>query len=189
MKVLLHACCGICAGHCVSTLLGQGHEVTLFFSNANIAPHAEFEKRLEALKKLAERFAVPVIVDVPDHKEWLEKAAKGFENEPERGARCPRCFAYSLARTARAARERGFDAFTTTLTVSPHKSSPLIFSVGNAVGGNAFFEIDFKKKDGFKKTNALSRELGLYRQNYCGCEFSLRDAKARERTSGENAGA
>ncbi|MCR5184324.1 MAG: epoxyqueuosine reductase QueH [Opitutales bacterium] len=183
MKILLHACCGICAGHCVSTLLAQGHSVTLFYSNANIAPHEEFEKRLAALQRLAEHFGVPVIVDRPDHGEWLEQVAKGFENEPERGARCPRCFGYSLARTANFAREHGFDAFTTTLTVSPHKNSPMIFAVGKSLGGNAFLEEDFKKKDGFKNTNAIARALELYRQRYCGCEFSLRDAlkASRER--------
>ncbi len=183
-RVLLHTCCGVCAGHCVELLLEQGHEVAIFYSNANIAPAAEFAKRLEAVRALAAHFGVPVIVDEPDHRDWLEKVARGFEREPERGGRCPRCFRYSLERAARAARERGFDFFTTTLSVSPHKSSKTLFAIGEAIDAERFLEIDFKKRDGFKKTNAISRELRLYRQRYCGCEFSLRDALARERETG-----
>lgn len=177
-RILLHTCCGICAGHCIAALLEQGHEVTLFYSNANIAPATEFEKRLEAVKKLCAHFKVPVITDIPDHDDWLEKVARGFENEPERGARCPRCFRYSLERTARKARENNFDYFTTTLTISPHKPSKTLFAIGKSVDATRFLEIDFKKQDGFKKTNAISRTLDLYRQSYCGCEFSLRDSLA-----------
>lgn len=180
-RILLHTCCGICAGHCITSLLEQGHEVTLFYSNANIAPTAEFEKRLEAVKKLCAHFKVSVITDIPDHNDWLEKVARGFENEPERGIRCPRCFRYSLEHAARKARESNFDYFTTTLTVSPHKPSQTIFAIGKSIDKTRFLEIDFKKQDGFKKTNTISRSLDLYRQSYCGCEFSLRDSLAGTR--------
>ena len=173
-KVLLHACCGVCAGHCVPTLAELGFDVTIFYSNSNIAPSSEFLKRLDALNTLAAHFGVPVIVDEPNHSDWLANVARGFEREPERGARCPRCFAYSLARTAVAMRERGFDAFTTTLTVSPHKPSAKIFEIGRALDAEKFLPVDFKKKDGFKHSNEIARELNLYRQCYCGCEFSFR---------------
>ena len=182
-RVLLHTCCGICAGHCVSLLQSQGHEVVLFYSNANIAPASEFERRLKAVDTLCAHFGVPVIVDTPNHREWLERVARGFEREPERGARCPRCFRYSLERAAQTARERGFDFFTTTLSVSPHKPSKTIFEIGKSVDAERFLEVDFKKQDGFKKTNTISRSLDLYRQSYCGCEFSLRDALAQRRTA------
>ncbi len=177
MKVLLHACCGVCASHCVDFLLGRGDEVVLFFSNANIFPHEEFLRRLGGAETLAAHYGVPLVVDAPDHAAWRERVARGFENEPERGARCPRCFRYSLERAAAAMRERGCDAFTTTLTVSPHKPSKTIFEIGRAIDAAHFLEIDFKKKDGFKRTLAISSALGLYRQCYCGCEFSLRDSR------------
>lgn len=180
-RILLHTCCGICAGHCVSLLQAQGHEVVLFYSNANIAPEAEFERRLEAVEMLCGHFGAPVIVDKPNHRDWLARVARGFEREPERGARCPRCFRYSLERAAAAAREQGFDFFTTTLTVSPHKPSRLIFEIGKSIDAEHFLEVDFKKQDGFKKTNSISRSLNLYRQSYCGCEFSLRDSLAHQR--------
>ncbi len=180
-RVLLHTCCGICAGHCVSLLQSQGHDVVLFYSNANIAPAAEFDRRRKAAETLGGHFGVPVIIDTPDHRDWLERVARGFEREPERGARCPRCFRYSLERAAKAAREHGFDFFTTTLTVSPHKPSKTIFEIGKSIDAERFLEVDFKKQDGFKKTNTISRSLDLYRQSYCGCEFSLRDALAHRR--------
>lgn len=182
-RILLHTCCGICAGHCVSFLQAQGHEVVLFYSNANIAPAAEFERRREAVATLCRHFGIPLITDKPDHRDWLSRAAHGFEREPERGARCPRCFRYSLERAANRAREDGFDFFTTTLTVSPHKSSKIIFEIGKSIDAERFLEVDFKKQDGFKKTNSISRSLNLYRQNYCGCEFSLRDALAHKRNA------
>lgn len=173
-RVLLHVCCGICAGHCVPALQERGDSVTLFYSNANIAPHAEFLRRLEAVNTVAAHFGVPVIVDAPDHAAWLESAARGFESAPERGARCVRCFGYSLARTEAKMREIGLDAFTTTLTVSPHKPSNTIFEIGKSLNSTQFLEIDFKKKDGFKHSNEVARQLELYRQNFCGCEFSRR---------------
>ena len=173
MKILLHSCCGPCASHCLSVLQAAGHEVTLFFSNANIAPSQEFERRLEALYKLADITRTPVIVDPPVHQEWLCRAARGFENEPEKGLRCARCFRYSLCRTAMMREKQGFDTFTTSLTVSPHKHSPTIFNVATSIDASHFLQIDFKKKNGFLHSIQLAKEYGLYRQNYCGCEFSL----------------
>ncbi|MBP5321912.1 MAG: epoxyqueuosine reductase QueH, partial [Kiritimatiellae bacterium] len=109
----------------------------------------------------------------PDHAEWLETVAKGFEQEPEGGARCARCFRYSLTRAAALRARHGCDLFTTSLTVSPHKSSPTLFAVGREVDAEHFLPIDFKKKNGFLDSIRRAAEYGLYRQNYCGCEFSL----------------
>lgn len=173
MKILLHACCGVCAAHCVDLLLSQGHEVVLFYSNANIYPHEEFLRRLGGLETLAAHYNVPLVLDAPDHADWRERVARGFEGEPERGARCPRCFRYSLERTFAAMREHDCEFFTTTLTVSRYKPSKVIFAVGKAISPEHFLEIDFKKQDGFKKTMALASSLGIYKQCYCGCEFSL----------------
>ena len=188
MKVLLHVCCGPCASACVPALRELGHEVSLFYSNSNIDTREEFEKRLENARKLAEADGAELAADDYDHADWLEKVAKGFEGEPEKGARCARCFRYNLARAAAWAAEHGYDAFTTSLTVSPHKVSPEVFAAGEDAawtlsakecGGSAaavpkFLPVDFKKKDGFLRSLRRAAELGLYRQSYCGCEFSRR---------------
>lgn len=172
MNVLLHACCAPCASHCVLALRELGHGVTLFYSNANIAPHDEFLKRLDSLRILSECLDVPLLLDEPDHTEWLDQVAKGFGQEPEKGARCERCFRYSLSRTHAAMLERGFDRFTTTLTVSPHKHSPTLFKVGRGLDAERFLALDFKKDNGFQRSLRLTAEFALYRQRYCGCEFS-----------------
>ena len=152
----------------------EGHEVTLYFSNANIAPEKEYQLRLEAAKKLANTLGIELIVDsAVSHKEWLSKVAKGFEKEPEGGARCSRCFAFSLARAAAYAKEHGFDVFTTSLTVSKYKNSDLVFSAGETVGGELFLKENFKEDNGYKRSVELSKKYGLYRQWYCGCEYSM----------------
>ena len=189
MKVLLHTCCGPCASACVPALRDLGNEVALFFSNSNIDAEAEFEKRLDNARTLADAEGVEVVADLYDHADWLEKVAKGFEDEPEKGARCARCFRYNLARTAAYAAAHGYDAFTTSLTVSPHKVSRMVFEAGadaawgvsakdcggSAAAVPAFLPVDFKKKDGFLRSLRRAAELGLYRQSYCGCEFSRRN--------------
>ena len=160
--------------------------MVLFFSNSNIDTREEFDRRLAALRQLAAADGVEVVVDEYDHAGWLEQVAWGHEGEPERGARCARCFRYSLARAARYAAEHGLEAFASSLTVSPHKVSPMVFAAGKDAawaastadcgGASAhapdFLEVDFKKRDGFLASLRRSAELGLYRQNYCGCEFS-----------------
>ena len=188
MKVLLHTCCGPCASACAPRLREEGHDVALFFSNCNIDTREEFEKRLAEARKLGAADGVTVVVDAYDHADWLEKVAKGFEGAPEKGARCERCFRYSLARAASYAAAHGYEAFTTSLTVSPHKVSPMVFAAGrdaawsvstadcggSAVAAPKFLEEDFKKKNGFLRSLRRTEELGLYRQSYCGCEFSKR---------------
>ncbi len=170
MKFLLHTCCGPCACACVPRLKEEGHEVTLFFSNSNIDTPEEFEKRLAAAQQLATAESVDLIVDAYDHASWLREVAVGFEAEPEKGARCARCFRFNLARTATFAEAHGFDGFTTSLTVSPHKPSAVIFAVGETFPG--FVKMDFKKKNGFLLSTRRAEELNLYRQSYCGCEFA-----------------
>ena len=188
MKVLLHVCCGPCASACVPALRDLGNEVVLFYSNSNIDTAEEFEIRLANARKLAEADGVELVADAYDHADWLEKVAKGLEDEPEKGARCAKCFRYNLARAAAWAAAHGCEAFTTSLTVSPHKVSPMVFAAGEdaawevsakACGGAAgaapkFLSVDFKKKDGFLLSLRRAAELGLYRQSYCGCEFSKR---------------
>lgn len=179
MNVLLHTCCGPCASHCIRALREAGHDVTLFYSNSNIWPPDEFRLRQEHVEKLGAITGTPVIVDPPDHEEWEERVAKGYEQEPENGERCSRCFRYNLTKTYAAMEEHGFEAFTTSLTVSPHKPSPTILAIGKEVGGDRFLPENFKKKDGYLDSLRLSREYGLYRQNYCGCPYSQRPAPLR----------
>ena len=168
-KVLLHTCCGPCASACVPRLRELGYDVALFFSNSNLGTGEEFERRRAAAEKLAAADGVELIVDAYDHEDWLGNVAKGLESEPEGGRRCELCFKYNLARTASCAREGNFDHFTTSLTVSPHKNSSKVFSANS---DDRFLKENFKKNDGFKKSVLRSAELDLYRQSYCGCEFS-----------------
>ena len=173
MKILLHTCCGPCASACVPRLKEEGHEVTMFYANSNIDTAEEFEKRRAEAAKLAAADGVPLVVDPYDHGAWLRVAAAGLEDEPEKGARCAKCFRFNLARVAAYAEAHGYDGFATSLTVSPHKVSPVIFAQGDAVSPR-FLHYDFKKREGFKLSVRRAKELGLYRQSYCGCEFSRR---------------
>lgn len=140
----------------------------MYFSNSNLCDEEEYAKRLAAARTVADHFGLELIADPYDHNAWLA-AVQGLENEPERGARCSACFCFSLTRTAEMAQRLGM-SFATTLTVSPHKNSAVIFDIGAA--WEHFEPWDFKKKDGFRLSIENSRELGLYRQNFCGCEFS-----------------
>lgn len=175
-RVLLHICCAPCGSAAVERLQRQGI-VTLFFSNGNIFPAEEYERRLAAVRRLAESCVCEVVADVYDHAAWRQWVA-GLEDEPERGARCRRCFEYSLSRAAAYARREGFDGLTTSLTISPHKSTSDILAVGRGVS-ERFLDIDFKEEDGFRRSLELSGRLQLYRQNYCGCEFSLAERGRR----------
>ncbi len=177
MTVVLHACCGPCASACVPRLKDEGHEVTLFFANSNIDTREEYKKRRAEAKKLAMNDGVDFAALPYDHEEWLEEVAKGYEDAPEKGARCERCFRYNLKKAAEWAIAHDVDCFTTSLTVSPHKPSGKVFEAGreaSAETGEPFLAEDFKKRDGFKLSVARAKELGLYRQSYCGCEFSKR---------------
>ncbi|MCK5416708.1 epoxyqueuosine reductase QueH [Candidatus Parcubacteria bacterium] len=172
-KLLLHICCISCGAY-VSQVLNKDFELTLFFYNPSIYPKSEYEKRLKTVNEIAKKENLNIIFGEYDHEKWLDKI-KGLENEPERGARCKICYIDRLQKSAEYASNNGFDYFTTTLTISPHKDAKLILEFGNELSKQynvKFLEEDFKKKDGFKKSVKLSYELNLYRQDYCGCEFS-----------------
>ena len=175
-KVLLHTCCGPCASACVPRLKDAGHAVAMYVANSNIDTREEFEKRLAGARKLAEAEGVELVAAPYDHEEWLREVAAGFEGEPEKGRRCERCFRYNLAKTVEYLEVCGHDSFCTSLTVSPHKPSAAVFSSSD---DPRFLKVDFKKKDGFKISVKRAAELGLYRQLYCGCEFSRRQMEAR----------
>lgn len=169
-KILLHACCAPCAAPSAERLLAEGYTPTLFYSNPNIDPLAEWEKRLESLELLARSFDLELLAEERDHEGWLS-LVKGYEQDPEGGGRCAVCFRRAIEATAARAAELEIPFFSTTLTLSPLKSSKRIFALGKEHPG--FLEFDFKKRGGAARSVELSRELGLYRQNYCGCEFSI----------------
>ena len=173
--MLLHSCCGPCSSAVIERLLPD-YDVTVLYYNPNITDEEEYLHRLSEQKRLIEEAypGVKLICGNYDPQRWLE-AVRGLENEPEGGARCSVCFKLRLEETAREAKERGFDCFDTTLTVSPHKNYEVISAIAGHISdelGIAYEAGNYKKKDGFKRSIELSREYGLYRQDFCGCEFS-----------------
>ncbi len=183
-KLLLHVCCAPCAGPVLERLANLAN-ITLFYYNPNIHPAGEFEKRGEQIFRLLKLTGAdyPLIRPGYDPDEFFS-AVRGTEDLPEGGERCRRCFALRLKAAARAAAEGGYDLFTTTLSVSPHKNAAVLNAEGAAAGeeyGAEFLPADFKKKNGYLRSGQISRELGLYRQNYCGCVYSL---KAEEKRPG-----
>jgi len=193
--LLLHACCAPCSSYCL-TVLAEHFHVTIYYYNPNITEQAEFDKRAEELKRLVRELPVkhPVTVVVPEYcPEEFYEVAKGLENEPERGARCEKCFRLRLEHTARAAAEMGAEYFATTLTISPQKDAELLNRIGEETAVELFrspsepkyLPSDFKKRNGYQESVRLSEVYGLYRQNYCGCIYSRRDALVRERNRDE----
>ena len=159
--------------------------ITVLYYNPNIWPEDEYKKRAETQRTLVSRMnpANPAALVVADYRpEEFESVAAGLESEPEGGKRCLRCFALRLEETARYARDYEFDYFTTTLSVSPHKDAAVLNAFGGALSekyGVPFLFADFKKRGGYKRSIELSGQLGLYRQNYCGCRYSFEDGGRR----------
>jgi predicted adenine nucleotide alpha hydrolase (AANH) superfamily ATPase len=153
-------------------LKDSGNIVVLYFANSNIDTREEYEKRFEAARTLARVDGVELVAEEYNHEDWLREVANGSENEPEKGFRCERCYRYNLERTLAYLEKNGYDAFCTSLTVSPHKPSAKIFA---ATDDPRFLKEDFKKKEGYKRSIELSKKHNLYRQNYCGCVYSKRD--------------
>ena len=173
MKILLHICCGVCAGGVVERLKFEGHEVVGFFYNPNIQPADEYRRRLEVAKIVARELDFPLEIPDYDPHEWFDVAG-AMDKEPEGGARCTLCYRLRLSRTAALLQRSGCDAMASTLTTSPHKRATVVNQVGREVAGESFLQRDFKKQDGFKRANELATKWGIYRQNYCGCLCSIR---------------
>lgn len=177
-KLLLHVCCAPCAT-AVREILDSGYRLEFYFFNPNIHPEKEYKKRLAEVKKLASTFGVKLHVGKYDYAGW-KKAIAGYEDEPEGGSRCEFCFRYRLHGTAGKAAQKNLPLFTTTLSVSPHKNTARINTIGERIGhwrGIEFLTKDFKKNSGFQRSLILSKEFGFYRQKYCGCEYSVRANK------------
>jgi len=182
-SMLLHVCCAPCSSS-VLEYLEQYFDVTLFFYNPNITDPSEFAYRLDELYRFVEeRKGVPCEIVVPDHEpnEFFE-AVKGFEDIPEGGARCFICYEQRLNKTAGYAKAHGFDYFTTTLSVSPYKNAAVLCEIGEKLQdeyGVKYLPSDFKKKGGYLRSIELSSVYGLYRQSFCGCVFSAKEAEQR----------
>jgi predicted adenine nucleotide alpha hydrolase (AANH) superfamily ATPase len=172
MKIVLHICCGVCAAGAADVLLGEGHSVTGYFYNPNIHPENEYLLRLEAARHVADKLKFDFIAGPYDVEKW-NAATEALGGEPEGGARCSICYRIRLEKTYDFMRETQADAFTSTLTISPHKSAAEINRTGAEIGGDNYVARDFKKKDGFKRAVETARKLELYRQNYCGCIYSI----------------
>ena len=171
--LLMHACCAPCSSACIERL-NEFFDITVYYYNPNIDAAAEYNLRAAEQRRLCAEMNVGCIV-AKYSPEVFYAAAEGKENEPEGGARCKECFTLRLFETARTASEKGFEYFCTTLTVSPLKNAALINAAGKEAAEKyrvKYLPSDFKKRGGYQRSAELSRIYGLYRQNYCGCEFS-----------------
>ena len=191
-SLLLHACCAPCSSYCLE-YLRQYFDITVFFYNPNIMNEPEYRKRVEEEKRLISEYnrqvetgnfegmnsregarRIEIIEGDSIVRDYLD-AVKGLERSPEGGERCTKCFELRLDESARIAKEKGFEFFTTTLTISPLKDAERLNRIGQEMGekyGIDFLPSDFKKKEGYKRSIELSHKFNLYRQDFCGCEFS-----------------
>lgn len=182
--LLLHSCCAPCSSY-VLEYLSKYFEITVFYYNPNIYPASEFEYRLNEQQRFIREFlennpsanSIHFMEGKYENDRFYE-VVKGLENEPERGLRCTECFKLRLGESAKVAAKEGFDYYTTTLSISPHKDAELLNTLGSEIGekyGVKYLYSDFKKKGGFLRSTELSEEYGMYRQDYCGCVYSYRD--------------
>lgn len=185
-NLLLHCCCAPCSSSVIE-YLHPYFNITVFFYNPNITSEEEYEKRKQELKRYIREVSYGEEISMIDgdyEPERFFSLAKGYEKEPERGKRCERCFLLRLEKTAKEARERGFDYYATTLSVSPHKDAKKLMEIGELLAkkhGVEYLPSDFKKRNGYIRSIELSKKYGLYRQDYCGCIYSKNQ---REKTKG-----
>ena len=184
-SLLLHSCCAPCSSYCLE-YLAEYFDITVLFYNPNLYPEEEYDKRAQEEEKLIGRMneklsesgrEIRLVVSDFDSREFYEKV-KGLESCKEGGERCLKCFELRLEKAAKYAKENNFDYFTTTLTISPLKNAEALNQTGERAGEKfsvKHLPSDFKKKGGYQRSIVLSREYGLYRQNYCGCVFSLKE--------------
>ncbi len=176
MKILLDVCCAPCAIPAIEKLEKDfpNSEIILYSNNSNIHPKEEYERRVENIEKIAEHYKKEFIVERYDPAAW-KKFVKGLESEKEGGKRCEKCYEFRLRKAAKFAIENGFNAFASTLTTGPPKQARIINPIGRGIAAELkikFIEEDFKKNNGSLRSAIVSKELGLYRQDYCGCYLS-----------------
>lgn len=178
--LLLHSCCAPCSSY-VLEYLSQYFKITIFYYNPNISPEEEYKKRVEEQKRLISQLPTKNPVSFIEGEyipQDFYNMAKGMEDLKEGGERCFKCYRLRLEKTAKLAKEQGFDYFTTTLSISPYKNAPKLNEIADEL--SEIYSVknlpaDFKKKEGYKRSIQLSSEYNLYRQNYCGCVYSKRD--------------
>lgn len=187
----MHSCCAPCSSY-VLLYLAPYFKLTVFYYNPNISPKEEFRKRAAEQKRLIETlnqefdFGILFMEGAYEPERFIE-LSKGLEQEPEGGERCLRCYELRLLEAADLAKEGGYDYFTTTLSISPLKNAAKLNEIGGSIGdkvGVAYLPSDFKKREGYRQSVALSQKYGLYRQNYCGCVYSKRDSEKRQKRLG-----
>ncbi|MBQ2317749.1 MAG: epoxyqueuosine reductase QueH [Lachnospiraceae bacterium] len=176
--LLLHSCCAPCSSYCIE-YLSQFFAITVFYYNPNIYPDEEYFHRVKEQQRFISEFPTkhPVSFIEGDFEKdrFYSEVAKGLEKEPERGARCTKCFELRLGETAKRAAAEGMDYFATTLTISPMKDVELLNSIGAAMGeryGVEYLATEFRKKNGYLRSTQISKEYDMYRQDYCGCVYS-----------------
>ncbi len=191
--LLLHSCCAPCSSYCLE-YLSPYFEITDMFYNPNIYPEEEYVKRERELERLIGNMPLenPVhFLPLPYDSDEFFKAVKGLEDFGEGSERCKACFKLRLERAAKYAAENGFDYFTTTLSISPYKNAQVLYDISKELSekyGVKFLPSDFKKKNGYKRSIELSRDYELYRQDYCGCFFSQKEAAKRRQSKEHNNG-
>ncbi len=179
-RLLLHTCCAPCSTHTIDVLKDY-FDITIFYSNSNIYPESEFNTRLEEQIEYAKRFGIEVIEDTYNAKEYYD-TVKGHELDGEKSERCYLCYKMRLEHTAKKAKELGFDYFTTSLSISPYKVTRWINEIGYKLESEyniKYLYSDFKKEEGYKESIRISTELNMYRQDYCGCVFSMNERKEK----------
>ncbi len=184
-SLLLHACCAPCSSY-VLEYLNEYFKITVFFYNPNITENTEYTKRSDELLRLINELphtSEIKFIDGGYEPEKFTAIAKGMEKEPEGGRRCFECYRLRLEQSARTAKENGFDYFTTTLSISPHKNAQVLNEIGKELSdfyGIAYLFSDFKKRNGYKRSCELSETYSLYRQDYCGCIYSKKERERNE---------
>ncbi|MBR6133192.1 MAG: epoxyqueuosine reductase QueH [Bacilli bacterium] len=185
-SILLHSCCAPCSSHVIDTLT-KYFDITILYYNPNIEPYEEYERRKEEEKRFIREYPNVNKLDIIDcdyDNDKFISMSKGLENEPERGARCIKCYYLRMDYTANKCKELGYDYFGTTLTVSPYKDSNKLNEIGESLEKKYnvnYLYSDFKKNNGYKHSIELSKEYNLYRQDYCGCKYSKRDKELRDK--------
>ena len=175
--LLLHICCAPCSSYTLE-YLNEFFDITVFFYNPNITDKEEYEKRKQEEIRFLSNYPFlhkPDFMEGDFEPEVFLEMAKGQEEVPEGGSRCFGCYELRLLKTVRLAKEKNFDYFCTSLSISPHKNAEKLMEIGERLGkeyGVAYLPSDFKKKNGYKRSIELSKEYHLNRQNYCGCQIS-----------------
>lgn len=177
-SLLLHSCCAPCSSYCLEYLTNYFH-VTIYYYNPNISYKEEYDRRVQEQIRLIKTMPVKFPISFLEgtyEPEAFYQIAKGLEDQPEGGERCFACYELRLLEAAKCAKENGFDYFTTTLSISPHKNAAKLNEIGEKTGsvyGVSYLNSDFKKRNGYKRSIELSKEYDLYRQDYCGCVYSM----------------